>query len=340
VNGTLFAVSPDSGKAKRIGKPAWGDASVEVRSADGQYLVASTAGAAGMRVVRFDLSTGEMQRLGPFGGPGDVTGPVDVSPDDRQVVTSVKAATLVPVGSLGGFTPIDGPLRLETTTLASGAIRPLIPPFQPVRRQYQYIAGHTAFYMPDSVQRVSWSPDGRQIAFVHKHRWDVVDGAADAAYHRLMIVPADGSAPARELTRAFDEGSTLSWSPDSRRLVVQTAGAVELVDAASSAPRVIARGKHISGPLLSPSGRRLAYRAQRKRFGPGRLKIRTLATGATVTPGLVKGRLGHSFSWAPREDRLVASDDKGLAVVSATGKLRRLPGTRGLSGPSWGRSQG
>jgi WD40 repeat protein len=343
VNGTLFLINPASGKAKRIGNPAWGDVGDTVRSANGEHLLGAVVDEAGTRVIRYDLSTGKMQRLGPFGQAGYFTGALDVSPDDRQVVTAVHAATRIPAPEFGpnSFHVIDGPLRLEAIDVSAGAVTPIITPFQPVLRQNQYTPGRTDYYMPDHIHTVRWSPDGRQIAFVHAHRWGVADGAADAPYHRLMIAPTNGSAPARELTRDFDEGSALSWSPDSEQLVVQSgAGKVELVDAATGALQVIARGKYISSPLLSPSGRRLAYRHKQKKLGPTVLKVRTLTTGRTITPKLVKGRLGHSFSWASSSDRLVASDDKGLAVVSAAGKVRRLPRTRGLSGPIWGRSVG
>ena len=61
---------------------------------------------------------------------------------------------------------------------------------------------------------VALSPDGTRVAFTVKAANPRRDGYRTA----LWIVPADGSAPARQLTLGINSDSTPRWSPDSRSL--------------------------------------------------------------------------------------------------------------------------
>src|SRR3954469_7540053 len=61
---------------------------------------------------------------------------------------------------------------------------------------------------------VALSPDGTRVAFTVKAANPRRDGYRTA----LWIVPADASAPARQLTLGINSDSTPRWSPDSRSL--------------------------------------------------------------------------------------------------------------------------
>lgn len=75
------------------------------------------------------------------------------------------------------------------------------------------------------------SPDGRQVAFVVR----AAAPARDGYRHALWLVPADGSAPARQLTLGATSDTCPRWSPDGRTLaflsdrsgVLQAAGAAD-----------------------------------------------------------------------------------------------------------------
>jgi Tol biopolymer transport system component len=107
----------------------------------------------------------------------------------------------------------------------------------------------------------SWSPDGRRIAFIGEIR----------GYFNLYVVNADGT-HRRRLTRGAEltpVSTGPSWSPDSTRIVVGTVtrrgpeSDVTVVDVRTARSRTIYRGGSESSPQWSPTGRSIAFTADR-----------------------------------------------------------------------------
>ena len=105
------------------------------------------------------------------------------------------------------------------------------------------------------------SPDGKWVAFVRT----TTDLAAGKRNADVWLVPADGSAPPRALTRHEKSDSAPRFAPDGRTLAfVSTRSGtpqVWLLDLAGGEPRKftdLAAG--VSGPLVfSPDGKKLAF---------------------------------------------------------------------------------
>ena len=105
------------------------------------------------------------------------------------------------------------------------------------------------------------SPDGRQVAFVRT----TTDLAANKRNADIWIVPADGSAPPRALTRHEKTDNAPRFSPDGRTLafVSTRSGApqVYLLDLGGGEPRKLTDlAAGVQDPLVfSPDGKKLAF---------------------------------------------------------------------------------
>jgi dipeptidyl aminopeptidase/acylaminoacyl peptidase len=144
----------------------------------------------------------------------------------------------------------------------------------------------------EGVGSLRWSPDGATIAFTTRtpderyaeedegkrpprritrlySRLDDVGATSDRPQH-VYVIPADGSAPPRNLTPGEHQFSTPSWTPDSAALVVAGAAHdtwdldlrhdLHLVDVASGkrTPLTGTTGVYDS-PAVSPDGGRVAF---------------------------------------------------------------------------------
>ena len=105
------------------------------------------------------------------------------------------------------------------------------------------------------------SPDGRQVAFVRT----TTDLAAGKRNADVWIVPSDGSAPPRQLTRSEKNDETPRFSPDGETLAfVSDRGGtpqVYLLDLAGGEPRKLTDlAIGVQAPLVfSPDGKKLAF---------------------------------------------------------------------------------
>jgi Tol biopolymer transport system component len=166
----------------------------------------------------------------------------------------------------------------------------------------------------------AWSPDGRQIAFVH----GAVSGWTTPAWfagQQLFVVPASGGAahPVTAASQAIRDLGTPAWSPDGSQLAYvsltqqdlerRTAshlGSLHLVRVDSTNDHVLALPTSLGGaaqPAWSPDGTRLAF-ATCKGLGvmnADGTDIRLLTHARTCSPTLV----GSDPAWAPDGTRIV-----------------------------------
>ncbi len=225
-----------------------------------------------------------------------------------------------------------------------------------------------------------WSPDGKWIAFTSdvypecdsiacneaklkaredsKSKAHVVDGLLyrhwtswkDDRYSHLMLMPADGSAPPRDLTpgRAdvppFSLGGPegYAFSPDSKELAfTRKTDAVEAIStnqdlftvdvtAASAQPKKITTNPAADeGPVYSPDGKSIAYRAQQR---PGfesdlwRLMIYDRQSGQSRVVAPEIDRPIEDYRWTRDGNAIVAAfEDEGFVA------LKRMDLTHGAA---------
>ena len=157
----------------------------------------------------------------------------------------------------------------------------------------------------------AWSPDGRSIAFV-RVRGD---------QQTVLVIPALGG-PEREVlevkTRVLGYGQYLSWSADSRRVVLATSTqtdaresliAVE-VATGETRPILTAASASYMMPAVSPDGRSLAF-VRRTGALAGQLYVQRISEGLTPVgnPQLLdgQGRLYYGLTWTADGSAVIAS---------------------------------
>jgi eukaryotic-like serine/threonine-protein kinase len=109
----------------------------------------------------------------------------------------------------------------------------------------------------------TYSPDGRQIAFLRNNspHWQIGNSAAETT--RIHLVSVVGGAAVKVSDFSATEG--LAWSPDGRSLVAGRDGAdsgLFLVPLNGGEPRAVTQANapaHHLYPAVSPDGHRLAY---------------------------------------------------------------------------------
>jgi len=180
---------------------------------------------------------------------------------------------------------------------------------------------------------LSWSPDGRSIAFA-TYLKDSTTG--EPRRTAIEVVAVDGS-DRRILTTRPGPDDALAWSPDSKELayIGSPDGAdpstAELfvvgVDATGDRERTSLPGK-VHGPAWSPDGGYLGFLAS----GDGqaaRLATLPVAAAASVSPA--SGPNGEWFVWSPDGSELLSAEV--VAVDAQTNRTTLYSIDRELRGP-------
>jgi dipeptidyl aminopeptidase/acylaminoacyl peptidase len=197
-----------------------------------------------------------------------------------------------------------------------------------------------------------WSPDGKTIAFTSEVYLDCKDDAcnqkrdqetenskvkarvydhllyrhwdhwSEGKRSHLFLMPADGSAPARDLTPTADydippdergEVSDFAFSPDSKEIcytavpdkveAISTNGELFLVPTAGGEPKKITTNPGFDGnPVYSPDGQYIAYHAQlTAEYEADRWRVMLYDRKSEKSENLTEGfdRSAADLSWAP-----------------------------------------
>jgi WD40 repeat protein/serine/threonine protein kinase len=166
------------------------------------------------------------------------------------------------------------------------------------------LQGHT-----DSVEAVSWSPDGTRLASTSKD-WTVKVWDTNSGQQTLTLAgPASGGG----------SGSCVAWSPDGTRLASGGMNGVTIWDA-STGKEALTRGKgDVNGVAWSPDGSRLgcAYR-------DGTVSVWDAKTGQEALTFKGHTLPVYAVAWSPDGTRLASASDFEVKIWDANNGQERL----------------
>ena len=204
------------------------------------------------------------------------------SPDARSLaITKVVGSSGPPVVSLERVDLETG----DTSTIHSGFVQPMA-------------AG--VFYYP------MWSPDGSRLAFI----------ASEGEGLRLFVdIVDDGFAP----NPVLDNGPLwMSWSPDSRRLLIHRADSHFLVEALEDRVDVLSLGIRSGGyrvPAWQPGSNKATFLAQNERAGFSLYSAEvSMEAGIGEIDRLADAEGDTPFLWSPDGSRLAVAGPSVIYV--------------------------
>ena len=186
----------------------------------------------------------------------------------------------------------------------------------------------------------AWSPDGTRLAFVYGDLsagllGDMSLYVMDAATNDVRLVARCPAGPG-DPTGDCDNGSRLSWSPDSEQIAIASGDSLFLVDAASGEMTQVTGCEACSyqgpahEPAWSPNGERIA-------FSGNDLMLSVSVDGSAVRTLVRSSDAGISINgadprWSPDGTQLTFSADEGVYVVNADGSGLTLLVSQGPGG--------
>lgn len=242
------------------------------------------------------------------------------------VLTQIFAAAL-PAPPLRRGAASTGPAQLVVATPVGDTVQLAL-----VRADGMAIRQLTQ--VPGAAMGVVWSPDGRRVAFVHRHE----------GRQQIWIQPIAGG-PARRLTTLPGNETSPTWSPDGRRLAfVSTHGGSPQVYVApvegGDAHQVTREGDY-RVVVWSPRGAHLAVVGRRAPDAELSLFVMRPDGGATrrLSVATLLPRPGMERpAWSPDARRIafvsrVGRAEQEILIASPDGRERRRFGT-GYA-PTW-----
>lgn len=176
---------------------------------------------------------------------------------------------------------------------------------------------------------IAFSPDGRMIAF-EKRSGGFLTAPAHSGDTGIYVMPADGSAPARRVSRS---GASPQWGAGNDRLfmVAREDGKLALIstDLNGEAKRVHARGELANDLRIAPDGRTIAFRQNYEVFAmplvPGGkpLDVSEKASALPVTKVSTGG--ADYIGWANGGDTLFWSIGPSLQSASVAALFAGAP---------------
>ena len=144
----------------------------------------------------------------------------------------------------------------------------------------------------------SWSPNGRQLAFVN------ITNLLDP-YYDLKVMNADGSNQTT-LTAAFSSfpiGISLSWSPDGRKIAFNSAGDIFIINIdGSNLVNLTHSMAHDGEPSWSPDGSQIAFTSNRTNSPYG---IHIMNADGSNVEQYETGNFSFGAKWSPNGERLL-----------------------------------
>jgi len=197
-NGSLRNLS---GAPENVYKPSW--------SLDGRRIYAGTeADGSPNQLVAFDLRGGR-QTLVSGGGPANGARP---EPGGTGILYEHAGAPLYPFAFNPYVIPASG-ARIERYDQATGEVTVHIE-------------------RPGGAFAPALSPDGKQLAYLHRQVDDTVLIVQDLATRKERLLLRGLDRDRQESGTAYGPYPNLAWHPDGRRLFLNTGGAITAVDVA------------------------------------------------------------------------------------------------------------
>ncbi len=169
---------------------------------------------------------------------------------------------------------------------------------------------------------VSWSPNGKELAFTHGS----LPGPGGDLETSVYVMDADGSHVRRLLSHSIEAG-TPAWSPSGRQLALAGYNGIYLVNINGSGLTRVAKedfGFNPVAPAWSPDGRTISFVDE---DGVELVDVAKEAFSRTI--GIQGGTFGDATSWTRSGSGIVFSISggkrEGIYVVRPNGQhLRRI----------------
>jgi Tol biopolymer transport system component len=162
---------------------------------------------------------------------------------------------------------------------------------------------------------LGWSPDGKMVHYIVRH--------SQTARTSYVVSASDGKA-----TKILDTGRIHAWSPDSKKLAIESEGMISFVSVADGGTQQIAKLKDLNlervfykGISWSPDGKYIACVGKHIEKGDaGPIFIIPIEGGKAATLVTDDTSCKYTLSWSP-DSRWIAYGSEGSVKVRPEGTM-------------------